>query len=401
MRTLYITLLLLFTGICAQAQPGTLSVDRIQVRQTGDKLHVSFSLQAAEKVVKSNQNLILTPILSNGAHREYLPAIVIQGRKARISTERSRIATKSDLFDSSIQRMRNGGTLEYQSILHHETWMDHAALSFDGVTVGCGSATSTTIGNVVNNLQIVTPVKPVEEVIVIPEPKITAQKLAERYAFLTPASGLDELFIRTRSGEVFYRNLPMQIEGYEVFPLDEKTRGILESGKERSVTIYFKTGSTELDRNYRENNQALVELVSVIRAIEESDDSRIARIVIAGFSSPDGVLQQNQKLAWQRAISVQEFLVGNAFMSANRIMAYTGSEDWEGLRRQVAASEMPDQAEVLRIIDHTPVKDQEGRAIRHQQLRNFKGGEPYQYMLRNFFPDLRNAAYIKVYYDTK
>lgn len=401
MRTLYITLLLLFTGVGVHAQPGTLSVDRIQVRQTADKLQVSFTLQAGEKVIKSNQNLILTPILSNGAHREYLPAIVIQGRKARISTERSRIATKSDLFDSSIQRMRNGGTLEYQSILHHETWMDHAALSFDGVTVGCGSATSTTIGNVVNNLQIVTPVPPVEAPLALPESKTTARKLAERYSFLTPAEELDELFIRTRSGEVFYRNLPMQVDGYEIFPLDEKTRGILESGKEGSVTVYFKTGSTELDRSYRENNQALVELVSVIRLIEESDDSKIARIVIAGFSSPDGVLQQNQKLAWQRAISVQEFLVANAFMSAHRILNYTGEEDWEGLRRQVVASNMSGKAEILQIIDGVPVKDQEGRALRQPRLRSFQGGEPYQYMLRNFFPDLRNAAYIKVYYDTK
>ncbi|MDR0766044.1 MAG: hypothetical protein LBF09_03785, partial [Odoribacteraceae bacterium] len=55
--------------------------------------------------------------------------------------------------------------------------------------------------------------------------------------------------------------------------------------------------------------------------------------------------------------------------------------------------------EVLRVIDTKPVWDPRSRVSRMTLLKQLRGGEPYRYMARHFFPMLRNAAYIKVFYD--
>jgi hypothetical protein len=56
---------------------------------------------------------------------------------------------------------------------------------------------------------------------------------------------------------------------------------------------------------------------------------------------------------------------------------------------------------VLEIIDTTPIWDPQNGDGRENALRRLNGGATYRYMLRNFFPELRHAAYIKVFYENK
>lgn len=79
----------------------------------------------------------------------------------------------------------------------------------------------------------------------------------------------------------------------------------------------------------------------------------------------------------------------------NLFELYNGREDWEGLRRLVAASDMEYRQEVLEIIDAYTIEQQERKA----KLKQLADGKPYAYMLENFYPSLRNAGYLQVYYD--
>lgn len=161
-----------------------------------------------------------------------------------------------------------------------------------------------------------------------------------------------------------------------------------------SLRIDFARSSSTIERYYKENNATLVTLASVLRQIERSDNARIARIVIAGFSSPEGPLMENDRLAWERADAVREFIVTNTSVPFGRISLYNGSEDWRGLRALVEQSaEMESRYDVLRIIDTVPIL-----SGRERRLMDLAGGIPYRYMKRYLFPKLRNAASIKVYY---
>lgn len=70
-----------------------------------------------------------------------------------------------------------------------------------------------------------------------------------------------------------------------------------------------------------------------------------------------------------------------------------GVENWDDLRRMVAASDMECRDEVLAVLDNDAGND------RKVALQRLAGGKPYRYMLKNFYPELRNACYVAVYYD--
>lgn len=128
--------------------------------------------------------------------------------------------------------------------------------------------------------------------------------------------------------------------------------------------------------------------------LQESKTSRVVRVVIVGSASPEGTLAFNDRLAWNRAVALKDFLLRNTAFPADSMTLFNGSEDWRGLRRMVAASDLYEREEILRIIDNVPVK--KGREL---ELMKLSGGRPYLYMLEHMFPELRNAAFIKVYYE--
>ena len=70
-----------------------------------------------------------------------------------------------------------------------------------------------------------------------------------------------------------------------------------------------------------------------------------------------------------------------------------GGEGWDELRYLVEGSEMSGKEEILQIIDKVPIL--KGRELRLMKLDR---GVPYRYMREHFFPKLRRAGYIKVYY---
>ena len=134
-----------------------------------------------------------------------------------------------------------------------------------------------------------------------------------------------------------------------------------------------------------------------MRALTASQDSKVARIVVAGFASPEGTQAVNERLAGQRADAIVDFLLANSGVDGRLISLYNGGPDWYGLREMVATSDLPDKHAVTDIIDNTPVWAVQG-ADRLSKLKALSGGRTYNYMLRNYFPQLRQAAFIRVYY---
>ena len=68
--------------------------------------------------------------------------------------------------------------------------------------------------------------------------------------------------------------------------------------------------------------------------------------------------------------------------------------NWSELRTMILKSDISYKREVLDIIDHISIKDG-----RERKLMDLKSGKPYRYIKEHFFPKLRYAGYIKVYYE--
>lgn len=410
MRKTILTILpaLLFTvGAFAQGsnnQAQSVNVTGIEFVRIDDQVALSFDLYAGRKATKNDYNLVVNPMLSGmGGRSMQLPSIVIWGKRTKVTEERHRMATGGGTGDRRPFYTRNGGVVRYSVTFAYEDWMRGANLYLDGVSVGCCSATETEMGVIAENVLWSEPRTEIQvvEIPIEPEPeKTVAEKLAQQYSFVVPVAEFEKAREQP-SGTLFDYNMPLNMGKGLTAPRQNEVEQFINMTREGSLSVYFRQGSRVIDRGFSGNNQALVELISAIRAISASGDSKIVRIVVAGFASPEGSLALNDRLAWDRAVALKTFLTANSDVLPSQVQIYNGSVDWTGLRHLVAQSDMYDKYRIIDIIDNMPIWDSRANRGRHGELMRLSGGESYRILLREFFPQLRQAAYIKVYYENK
>jgi outer membrane protein OmpA-like peptidoglycan-associated protein len=227
----------------------------------------------------------------------------------------------------------------------------------------------------------------------------TGDELAVKFSFVEPVVNFEAARAASTGGELFDYNMPLFF-GTETTSAQSDTKKFIEMTREGAVYVRFDVGSSSISRATGENNRMLVDLISSIRALEQSSDTRIARVVVAGFSAPEGTFEENERLAMERASVVRNFLTANSAIAPDLISTYNGSVDWGILRSLVAESDMEDKYTVLDIIDNTPERDFSRNKGRLGRLMSLGDGKAYRYMRQNFFPLLRQTgAYVKVYYE--
>ena len=183
-----------------------------------------------------------------------------------------------------------------------------------------------------------------------------------------------------------------------VEPIDNYSAGkrILAGEQEGAQIVYFKLAKAEIDSNYLDNERVLEHIIDVIRRISEDPEVEIARVVLLGLSSPEGAFEFNKQLSGKRAEALKQYIADRIALADSCFALVNGDEGWEELRYKVEHSDMEYRKEVLNIIDSVPImKGREG------QLQRLKRGVPYRYLEEHFFPQLRRAGYIKVYYRMK
>ena len=156
---------------------------------------------------------------------------------------------------------------------------------------------------------------------------------------------------------------------------------ILAGEQEGAQIVYFKLAKAEIDSNYLDNERVLEHIIDVIRRISEDPEVEIARVVLLGLSSPEGAFEFNKRLSGKRAEALKQYIADRIALADSCFALVNGMEY---------------RKEVLNIIDSVPImKGREG------QLQRLKRGVPYRYLEEHFFPQLRRAGYIKVYYRMK
>jgi len=341
----------------AQKATPEINITDMQIKQQSDELNIYFVLHASKKATPSDYNVIIQPVLRQLPDSLLLPEIVIQGKKARISEQRHLLATGEQRPDS-VFYTENGESIPYDISVPYENWMAGSELILNGMSIGCCSVTEMPLGVLAENI--------LSQPVIVKQPEAPVAAVVEVPSFVSPASEYKE-------GE------PQEREG--------------------ALSVYFRQGKSLIEPEFRDNYNSLVELISTIRKINSSADSRVAHIVIAGFASPEGSPSFNEQLAGDRAMALKYFIADNGRMREDLIHLYNGAIDWEGLRILVSESNMREKTEIINIIDNVPQRDSRYQVGRLESLKRLNGGSPYRYMLDNFFPLLRNAAYVRVYYE--
>lgn len=353
----------------AQLPDESLSVTNLKLTPDGhNNVEVAFNIHTAKKIVGSNYTLILMPELTNNAQKIRLSPVMIEGRNAVISRKRQSLSDKNigDVSDDAIL-MRNGEEIAYATTIPYQNWMEGSTLQLAKALKGCCDMSEMPTVLLAENISILRQ-EPKPAVAIMPGPApqdqpTTGDLLAGKYLFISSESERAEDF-----------------------------------NSDKNAIIYFRQSEASIDRSYRSNKEVLDEVAYVVRTIEKSEDSKITRVLIAGFASPEGALALNEKLGMERAAALKRFILDNSDIKEMEVSIHNGVVDWDELKKMVEASDLKEKNEILTIINNVPVWSVKNNTGRLGQLMKLNKGKPYQYMFENFFPLLRSASYIRIYY---
>lgn len=343
-------------GLLLAMQASAQKITEQKVFEKDNRVTVSFTVNMDK--IPTNRKVIFTPVLYNGSQSESLKPIVIVGRNKAISEKR---IGKTDFLKN-----RKSQSIPYIVSVPYQSWMSEVSLRIDRKTESCCTE------EVLSPLAVVTD-KPIRY-------DVELAKVEPIAPVITPIQKLD-------------------IEAPFLYPMSEYV-AIKENfdvmRAEGALIVRFKQGGTVIDPNFSDNRKSLEQVRKVMELIESDPQASLGKIVLAGASSPEGSAAKNEELSQRRADALKRYLGADINSTSNLFEVINIGEDWIGLRKMVEASTMQYKQEVLDIIDNYTVS--QGR---EKKLMDLKWGRPYNYMLEHFFPSLRSAGYIHIFYDSK
>lgn len=325
---------------------GKISIEDYRLVKEDNGLSVSMNIVLDELKIKSNDVIVLTPVLqaNGGGEISQLPPVVVAGNRRMKVLERQKRLHNGDytLLQPQTVVTRKNGTAQqigYTAQLPLQPWMKNASLVLQETITGCAGCDR-------GNDRLVAVAR------ILKEPYLPAYKLA----YLMP----------------------------EVQPLRKEG--------ELSGTVNFIVDKSKILRNYRENTNTLERVDEFIGEIKSLKDAEITRFTITGYASPEASVPYNKALAERRADALAGYISAKHGIDRNTMRVTGYGEDWSMLREQVAASSLTHKNEILAVIDDVSNPD-----ARDAELKKLSGGSVYRELLRNYYPDIRRTEYTIAY----
>lgn len=168
------------------------------------------------------------------------------------------------------------------------------------------------------------------------------------------------------------------------------------------MLIHFRLLKTDLDPQFHSNGDSLRAFSDRVLPILRERDGRIRRVEIRGGASPEGPSDLNYTLSVNRAEAIRRYMHDKGLLPDSVVHIKCVGADWEGLRRMVAAGDMPYRREVLNIIDNVPIWVVRGGKVvdgRKRQLMRLDRGKVWNYIVKHYCPVLRTALSVMVVWE--
>lgn len=180
-----------------------------------------------------------------------------------------------------------------------------------------------------------------------------------------------------------------------------------------SVKIFFRQGKINLDPTLSDNQWALNRIADTLRSNYADSACQLRKILVVGVASPEGSPGINRWLSEKRADVLFNHLSQYATLPDSLKSSRFIGPDWMGLLKLAKHDPLlPFREETLSLLSQIAGEaeagigtqsnrqgSQQGR-IRSQleRIRSLRGGIPYQYMYKKYFPSLR-ASQLFLWYD--
>lgn len=314
----------------------------------GTNVTVSFDVDTDVRDLPSNRKEVIMPYIYNGKDTLWLDMMEVYG-KGRYKRERQVNHIQGDKdWELGENQVMKGEVYHYTSQVPLKRWMKSANLGIRRQLVGCACEQELAEENLAEGIAL------------FEEPQMPARRIPE-YVLVDASREWD-------------------------FGQDE-------------LEIVFKVSKIEIDSSVFNNEVTFGKILAAVDKIHSNPHYKIDKIEVAGYASPEGRPAFNRWLGENRAKALINYIIEhrpqyNLTMDDFRIR--NGEENWVGLRRVVAASEIENKDRVLEIIDDETIPSE----LKKDKIKWIDHGKTWKKMLDEIYPHLRCARYLAVYYDS-
>lgn len=324
------------------------TISNESLTQDGKTVTVSFDVDTDVRGLPSRRKEVLIPYIYNGKDTLWMDALEVYG-KGRFKRERqvNHINGDKDWELGENQTMK-GDVYNYVSQVPLKRWMKSANLGVRRQLVGCACEKDRDDENVAEGVEL------------FQEPQLPARRTPE--------------FVLADAQKQW------------------------DFGREE-LDITFKVSKAEIDSTVFDNEETFGMILAAVDKIHSNPNYRIDKIQVAGYASPEGPPDFNKWLGEHRAKALINYIIEHRpqyNLTMDNFEIVNGEENWVGLRRVVAASDMEEKDEVLAIIDNEDIPNE--RKKLHIEAIDY--GWVWKEMLDEIYPHLRCARYLSIYYDS-
>lgn len=325
-------------ALAAQVPTDGIRVDSLSMERNGDYVAIRMNLGLQDVKIDANRALLITPCISGEDDEYQLPAVGIYSRTRYYHYLRT---NGNDMLsgpeETTLRANKLPETLPYETLVSYKPWMEGAQLTLLLQEYGC-------CNEVLNE----------EKEILLTD-------------FQSPRKEIDYL------------------------PLLAYVKPEADSIKIRSLTgkayVDFPVNQTDIRPAYRNNATELHRITATIDSVKTDPDIHITALSIKGYASPEGSLENNERLARLRTEALKKYVSGLYDFPNDFISTDYEAEDWTGLRRYVKQSDLPHRQEILDIIDSDLRPDPKEWRLKSRYP------EEYARLLRDCYPALRHSDY--------
>ena len=167
-----------------------------------------------------------------------------------------------------------------------------------------------------------------------------------------------------------------------------------------ALFVHYDLGKSQLNADYRDNRPVLDRIIDITRQIMADSTSSVKKIQLVGLASVDGAPAVNERLALNRALSLQRYIQQEVSVPDSLFETVGGSEAWTEFRDQLndivkeGGDQRTDLNKVIEIIDQ-----ESDDLMRERRIKQLENGRTWAYIKEHILKDQRNSGYIRIYYD--
>lgn len=313
-----------------------------EVVKEGDSVRTGFDIEPGEFRFKRQQMVTFTPVLKSrdGNHSYRFDPVVIAGRTRTKAVKRG---IKLGNFNYDVEPAatvrytgRNNPTIPVDLTAPYETWMRDASMEIEELASGCARC------HIAENTY------PLVDSVLPP-----VYKPQYAMAYVTP-------------------------------PVEEVKR----RSESYAARLNFKVAKYNLLPGFMDNAAKLKEVDDIVNTVKNDSNLTLTQFSVTGYASPEGNFNSNMKLSENRAKVFVNYVVNKHGLKRNMIDVSWKGEDWNGLKQEVALSDIDYRDQVISIID-----SETDIARRKSKLHALNGGRTYRYLLAEVYPPLRRNEY--------